>query len=60
MATTFSLIASSFHHTNCIMDPPALPRTVLYMQVKELHLSQRRAGRRTKEGYYWPSGKVSL
>jgi len=30
------------------------------VQVNEVHLSQRRAGRRTKEGYYLPSCVVSL
>ena len=30
------------------------------MDLKEIHLSQRRAGRRTKENYYFPSAIVHL
>ena len=30
------------------------------MDLKEIHLSQRRAGKRSKENYYFPSAVVAL
>lgn len=30
------------------------------VEIDELHLSQRRAARRTKDGYYWPTATMSL